>query len=239
MLELHTFGTVALRTRDVGDSVATLVQPKRLALLVYLALAPRRRCRRRDQLVGLFWPELDGEHARGALNQAVRYLRRSLGDEVVISQGEEEVGLNQDLLWCDATAFNLHHNASDFERALEVYRGVFLSGFFADASPEFEQWVEEERNGFRQRARTAASALSQSAEQRGDLKTALHWARRNAAVAPDDESAVARLILLLDHNGDRVGALNTYEALRRRLLEEYGVKPSAETEAVVARIRSR
>ena len=239
MLELHTFGTVALRSRDIGESVATLVQPKRLALLVYLALAPRRRCRRRDQLVGLFWPDLDGEHARGALNQAVRYLRRSLGYDVVISQGEEEVGLDQNLIWCDAAAFNAHHDASEFDRALEVYRGVFLSGFFADASPEFEQWVEEERNGFRQRARTAASTLSEAAEQGGDLKTALHWARRNAAVAPDDESVVARLILLLDQNGDRVGALNTYENLRRRLMEEYGVKPSSETEAVVARIRGR
>ena len=239
MFELHTFGTVALRSRDIGDSVATLVQPKRLALLVYLALAPRRRCRRRDQVVGLFWPELDGVHARGALNQAVRYLRRSLGDDVLISQGEEEVGLNQDLIWCDAAAFNAHHDASEFDRALEVYRGVFLSGFFADASAEFEQWVEDERNGFRHRARAAASALSEVAEKGGDLKAALHWARRNALVAPDDESAVARLILLLDQNGDRVGALNTYEALRRRLLEEFGVRPSAETEAIVARIRGR
>src|SRR5689334_19227218 len=104
MLELQTFGTVGLRSRDIGASVANILQPKRLALLAYLSLAPRRRCRRRDQIVGLFWPELDQEHARGALNQAVRYLRRALGSEVLVSQGEEEIRIDENGLWCDARA---------------------------------------------------------------------------------------------------------------------------------------
>jgi DNA-binding SARP family transcriptional activator len=239
MLELHTFGTVGLRSRDVGDSVAALVQPKRLALLVYLALAPRRRCRRRDQVVGLFWPELDGEHARGALNQALRYLRRSLGDEALLSQGEEEVGVDREVIWCDAVAFSTRYDAGEFDQALAVYQGPFLNGFFADASSEFEQWVEEERAGFRSKALVAASSLSQAAEERADPKAALHWAKRAVTTAPDDESAVARLIRLLDQNGDRVGALQTYEALRRRLQNEFDTKPSKETEAIVAAIRSR
>ena len=71
MLEIQTFGTVGLRNRDGTESQAQIVQPKRLALLIYLALAPRRRCRRRDQVVTLFWPELDQEHARGVLSQAL------------------------------------------------------------------------------------------------------------------------------------------------------------------------
>jgi DNA-binding SARP family transcriptional activator len=239
MLVLQTFGSVGLRSRDADYSIAAPVQPKRLALLVYLSLAPRRRLRRRDQVVSLLWPELDGEHARGALNQAVRYLRRSLGDDVLQSQGEEEVGVDRDRLWCDAIAFRTAYDAGDLEQVLEVYQGPFLNGFFADASPEFEQWVESERAEFRSQATIAATALSEGAEQGADLKQALQWSRRAAAIAPDNEMVVARLIRLLDENGDRVGALSSYEALRRRLMEDFGAKPSSETEAIAARIRAR
>ena len=49
---------------DVRDPVgrevrSVITQSKRLALLSYLALAGRDRFRRRDTVVGLFWPEGD------------------------------------------------------------------------------------------------------------------------------------------------------------------------------------
>jgi DNA-binding SARP family transcriptional activator len=239
MLELQTFGTVGLRSRDIGASVANIVQPKRLALLTYLSLAPRRRCRRRDQIVGLFWPELDQEHARGALNQAVRYLRRALGSEVLVSQGEEEIRTDENALWCDARAFASAIEAGEHEAALAVYKGQFLEGLFVEgASPAYNEWVDNERNGFRRTAGHAASELSIQAERRGDFTDAVRWARRSQAVSPDDEPVTARLISLLDRSGDRVGALRAYDALRQQLREEYHASPSRETEALVAAIRA-
>ena len=47
--------------RSSGDesSLPLSVQPKRLALLVYLALDDATGFRRRDSAVAYFWPELD------------------------------------------------------------------------------------------------------------------------------------------------------------------------------------
>ena len=238
MLELQTFGTVGLRSREVGDSVVAILQPKRLALLVYLSMAPRRRCRRRDQVVALFWPELDQEHARGALNQALRYLRRCIGAKVLISQGEEEVGVEQAALWCDAVAFAAALENQDLEAAATLYKGPFLDSFFvAGAAPEYERWVAEERSGFQSQAAEAASSLAEAADHRRELPAAVHWARRAAAIAPDDEAMVARLIDLLARSGDRVGALSTYESLRHRLSAEFRAIPSSETQAIIDRVR--
>ena len=79
MIQLRLLGGVDLVDPDGrGELRSVLVQPKRLALLVYLALAGDRRFRRRDTLVALFWPELDAEHARGALRQSLRFLRGEL-----------------------------------------------------------------------------------------------------------------------------------------------------------------
>src|SRR2546426_8861371 len=68
---------------------SVLAQPKRVALLAYLAAATPKRLHRRDSLVALFWPELDQEHARAALRQALHGLRHALGEGVLVSRGDE------------------------------------------------------------------------------------------------------------------------------------------------------
>jgi DNA-binding SARP family transcriptional activator len=240
VLELHTFGITGLRTRLAVESTSMLLQPKRLALLIYLALAPRRRLRRRDQVVALFWPDLDEEHARGSLSQGLRYLRRAIGDGMIITQGDEEVGADRTRLWCDAFEFGEACEGGAHGAAAGLYKGVFLDGFYvADASPEYDRWVAEERSRFRGMATRAATALTEAAETEGDRVKAVEWARQAAAHSPDDETVVARLIRLLDLSGDRMGALNTYEGLRVRLREEFGVAPSKETQALIAALLAR
>ncbi len=88
---LRLLGAPDLHDASGRQIPAVLRQPKRLALLAYLALQPRGRFVRRDSLVGLFWPELDQEHARAALRRALHFLRRALGDECIESRGDEEV----------------------------------------------------------------------------------------------------------------------------------------------------
>ena len=82
-----------------------LAQPKRLALLVYLAVA-RGGFRRRDKLLGLFWPELDEVHSRDALSQALRFLRKGCGAGVITARGNDEVGVDRARLLCDAVQFS-------------------------------------------------------------------------------------------------------------------------------------
>ncbi|HXL11495.1 MAG TPA: tetratricopeptide repeat protein, partial [Gemmatimonadales bacterium] len=62
---------------------------------------------------------------------------------------------------------------------------------------------------------------------------------RAVALDPDDESALARLVALLDRSGDRAGALSAFETFRRRLQKEYDATPSPETDARIQAIRAR
>ena len=78
-LELRVLGAMGLRSAAGDDVDALLTQPKRLALLVYLAAATPRGFHRRDKLLALFWPELDQEHARASLRKAVYVVRQALG----------------------------------------------------------------------------------------------------------------------------------------------------------------
>ena len=239
MVRFWILGALDLRAPDGAEVRSVLAQPKRTALLAYVAAASPRGFHRRDTLLGLLWPERDQAHARAALSKAVHYLRRSLGESVVESRGDEELRVNAEQLWCDATAFRAAVNAGAFEDALALYRGDLLAGFFVDDVPEFEHWLETERAALRREAADAAWRLAEEAAVGADAERIAGWARRGVDLAPDDEGGARRAVALLDRVGERAGALRLYGDLAERLRKEWGVEPSVETQRLVAEIRAR
>src|SRR5512142_2400813 len=121
MIDLRTLGTLDLRVRDGPELLSVLSQPKRTALLCYLALAEPHGFHRRDTLLALFWPEADTEHAHASLRQAVRFLRRSLGEDVIRSRGDEDLAIGEGVLACDAVEFEHALAGGEHERALRLY----------------------------------------------------------------------------------------------------------------------
>jgi DNA-binding SARP family transcriptional activator/TolB-like protein len=239
MIQLRTLGSTELSRPDGTAAASVLAQPKRLALLVYLAVASPRGFHRRDTLLAMFWPESDSARARGSLRQALRFLRQSLGRDVIVNRGEDEIGIGAGTLECDVVAFESALDAGDAAAALELCRGPLLDGFFVDASPQWERWLDGERERLRRLAVTAAGRLTDAAARRRDIAGAVEWARVAAGHGPDDETAVRQLIVLLDQAGDRAGALSAYDAFAARLAGEYELTPSPETAAVVSALRER
>ena len=238
MIELHTFGRVELKSSNGHEIRAVLAQPKRAALLAYLAAAQPRGFQRRDALLALFWPDLDQEHARAALRKAVHHLRKALGEDALEGRGDEELRLDDRVVWCDAAAFETALDGGDPEAAIALYQGRFLEAFFVPDAPEFEQWMELERSRLHRRAFEAAWQVTEAEERKGNGFGAAYWARRAAALAPADEAAFRRLMTLLDRLGDRAGALQAYDEFSRRIEVELDIEPSAETQAVARAIRS-
>ena len=238
-IRLRALGGVDLRNAQEQELRLVLAQPKRVALLAYLALATEGGYHRRDALLALFWPELDEDRARRALRQAVHFLRRMLGAHVIEGRGDD-IGLASGSVWCDVHAFNDALKRGDCAGALALYRGDLLHGFFVtDASSEFDEWLARERAALHRRVIDAARSLSESREAAGANADAVEWAHWVAARAPDDEPSQRRLMTLLDRRGDRTGALRVYEHFAERMRKEFGAEPSAETSAQVAAIRAR
>ena len=240
MIRFHTLGVLDLKDHQGCEIRSVLQQPKRLGLLAYLVVASPRRFHRRDSLLALFWPDLDQDHARAALRRALYFLRTELGAEVIAGRGDDEVGVNEDTLWCDAPALDRAVEEGAPERALSLYRGPLLDGLYVSgAAPEYQEWLDRERGRLRSRAAVAAKMLSGQAASEGRLHDAAGWARRMLELAPDDEATLRRLVDLLDQSGDRAGALQAYEDFARRLTQEYELQPSGETRAAVDAIRAR
>src|SRR3989441_11291669 len=231
MIELRMLGRLSLTSADGRDVRSLLGQPRRLALLAYLAAATPQGFHRRDTLLALFWPELDQEHARAALRQALHVVRDALDAGAVTSRGDEEIGLDCDQVSCDVAAFERAVDREQFREALDLYRGDLLEGFFISGAPEFERWLETGRARLREAAARAARNLSERAEARDNLTTAVQLARRAAQLVPSDEAALRRLIAVLDRHGDPAGALQAYEQFAAGVPAGYDTQTARETRA--------
>src|SRR2546426_2803055 len=239
VVEFRILGALNLLSADGHELKVILAQPKRVALLAYLAAATPRRLHRRDSLIALFWPELDQEHARAALRQALHGLRQELGEGMLVSRGDEEVGLDEERLRCDVVEFERATKEGRLADALELYRGELLEGFFIRGAVGFEQWLEDERARLRSVALRSATSLAEQRRAGGDLTESAHWTRRALRIAPFDEPTLRRLIQTLDRLGDRAGALDVYAAFTQRLKAELEADPAPETATLASSIRER
>jgi serine/threonine-protein kinase len=238
-LELCLLGGIELRGAPAGVADDVLSQSKAVALLAFLALSPDGRFQRRDRLIGLLWPELDQSHARTALRQALFKLRGSLGTDVLAVRGNDEVAISPGALRCDAVEFTSAVDAGRLARALELYRGDLMPGFFLSDCIEFERWLEDERRSARERAGAASWALAVALESDREFTAAASWARRAVHHASTDERVLRRAVQMLERLGNRGGAVKLYEDFAARLRADLNVEPSPETRALMNAIRSR
>lgn len=238
-MRLFVLGGVQLIAADAQPLDELLAQTKPLAMLAYLAVSEPHGFHRRDQLLGLLWPELDDTHARGALRKATHVLRGALGEDMVESRGDEEIGLAARALWCDAVEFSDAIAGGRVAQALELYRGDLLPGLFVREAGEFQDWLEQTRARYQRQAATAAWILAERSEAEDRETIAADWARRSVALAPLDERLVRKTLALLGRVGDRAGAVALYEAFQARLQRDFDVQPAPETSALIRQIRNR
>ena len=236
MLQLRMLGPLDVRGEGGASLDELLRQPKRAALLVRLA-ATKSGFQRRDTLLAMFWPELDAERARDALNTALRFLRKTLGQDLVLSRGDEDVGVAPGACWNDCAAFETAIADGRHAEAVDLYRGDFLQGFHVSEAPGFEDWSSIERDRLRDLAVNALRQLTDAAVHSSDGPLALVWARRALALLPHDERVARRLIEVLHAIGDAPGALRVYEEFAKRLRAELGAEPSEKTRAAAERVR--
>lgn len=238
-IHLRLLGSTELRAADGSALDDVVAQPKRLALLAYLAVERPVRLHRRDSLLLLFWPESDETHARGALSQALSFLRRGLGDDVLVSRGVDEVGVDAARIKTDVAHFEEQADAGHHARALSLYHGDLLSGLNISGCNEFDDWLSAERKRLRERAARAARAVAKEAIEGGDGSSAIVAARHALLLEPLDESAARRVLAAYEMAGRPALGLAEYDAFRRRLKDELGIEPSADLQRAAERLRAR
>jgi DNA-binding SARP family transcriptional activator len=214
---------------------AELLWKKNLALLAYLALSPRYT-RSREHLVGLLWGDKPESAARHSLNEALRVLRRAVGEDALHTDATT-VRLEPEAVETDLAAFTRHEAAGEWEAAAGLVGGALLDGFAVPGESAFEDWLTAERVPWERRSVTALVRAAELDLAKGRTQQALALAERAAVLAPTSSQAAGALIRSLALSGDRAGALRRFEEHARLLREQLDTAPDAEVAAIAGRIR--
>lgn len=188
----------------------------------------------RTTLAGTLWPEKSEDKARASLNTELWRVRQVLGgmgecleltrDTVALSLQPEQVDIHR---------FRLLVKRGDvlsLEEAVELYRGDFLDGCYAD-------WCLLEREQLRDLWQGALEGLLRHHESRGEIAEAIAFAKHLHVLDPLREEVHRALMRLYAGLGDRPAALAQYLHCKAILQRELGVPPMPETEALFTRIR--
>ena len=255
----HSAPTVSLfllgppRIERAG-AVPALKYNRARALLAFLALEPGFHTR--DSLADLLWPQEPTSQGRDKLKRMLFELREALGDHCI--EGDRHVVRLAPLstVWVDALAFEADTDpvlpapppAAGFEadsvgsgwrealdrcaRAVDLYRGPLLQGLKIDDAPDFESWLDGQREAYVRRLVLALSRLARGRAQDGRYADALRHARRLVDIAPHHEPGWQLLIDLLMQLGRRDEALHELDRCRRALARELDAEPQAATLAL-------
>jgi predicted ATPase len=148
-----------------------------------------------------------------------------------------DVGIDLEAVWCDAAAFEGALEAGRPDEAVELYGGPFLQGFHVSEAPDFEHWLDRQRERFELHYAAALEQLALQAAGRGDRSASVEWWRKLVAHDPSSSRAVMGLMEALEESGERAAALALAEEFAALLRAEFQAEPDIDVETFAERLR--
>ena len=220
-----------------GQTVELVGQRQR-ALLVAL-LIHHNQVVSSDRLIDLIWGEHAPRTATTSLQNAVSQLRRDLGADIVetrapgyvlAADSDEIDAVRFEALLAQARGLPAAERAALLRSALALWRGPALADL---AGEEFTQGeirrLEELRLDALEERIAADIDLGLHREVIGELETL-------AALTPLRERVCALRMLALYRSGRQAEALRVFREIRTAFVDELGIEPGAELQALHAQV---
>jgi DNA-binding SARP family transcriptional activator/tetratricopeptide (TPR) repeat protein len=208
---------------------------KHLALLVYLAVEGGSH--RRDRLAELLWPKVSATEARHSLATALSVLRAKVGWDALETSRDHarlipgRVTLDLDRLRAGDVL------GSEVTGPLEV--AAFLDGFEINDSTEFTHWKDRQQARLLPVIKDALLVLIDRCRRTGDTRQIEQVADRMLALDELSEEAIRAKMEARAFAGDRLTALEIFEAWKKKLADELHAVPSDLVEGMAIRLRRR
>jgi DNA-binding SARP family transcriptional activator len=201
-------------------------------LVAYLSLS---RSPARTVVAGQLWPDVPDARAHSSLRSAVWRLQKAAPGVVAVSGGSLALarGVRVDVRELTEWAHGVLDPRSDIDGVMPPdvgQAGELLPGWFDD-------WVLLERERLRQLRMHTLEALADKFGRAGRYGEAVQAAHAAVRAEPLRETAHRVLVRIHLAEGNVAEAVRTYESFRKVLLDEMGVAPTAQMNALVSGFR--
>lgn len=243
---MPTLNIVLLGTSQITlDGQPLVLRPRNSArakaILYYLAATGRAETR--ERLAGLLWSDWPEKKAREYLRGELHLLaplRTLYWHEVDGRISLDAAACSSDLAEFRALTERTDVTARDLDRSLGLWSGSFLQGFedaIGAGAALYLEWLQEQRSSWEMVVRATRYRLAEVAVQtQQDLQLGLAACVQMLASEPEREEVHRLKMRLLALAGQRTAALKQYDECATALLDELGVPPSAETNALYDQI---
>jgi DNA-binding SARP family transcriptional activator len=246
-IHIRLFGRPSVLFRGSPVEIAT---KKAVALLAYLVTTGKTHSR--ERLAALLWPEASDDVARTSLRQALRALKDTPLEHVLLVD-RTSIGVSDDI-HSDVRAFQTYFarardlsapydrysldNVSQMQALASLYHDDFLADFNLPSNPEWEDWQQFRRIEFQYQATQLFEALARYYANQRLVDSGLQMVSRWLELDPYNESghSVKMGLFALSQQTER--AIEQYHLLVRLLAREQAKPPSAQTQALYEQIRS-
>ena len=205
------------------------------AILAYLAV--KQRPITREHLAALFWPDEPTSIGRGNLSRDLHNLTKILPDCWELDR-QSVAFFPADHLVLDTYLLDKWEKELQFNQAAALVRGEFMEGLYLNENPDFESWLQHEREVWRGKTESVLQHAIQYFENIGELPRAIELTHQLLEIAPWQESAHQSLMKLLCWSGQNEKALRQYVLCQNILLEELDVEPQEETQTLYQQIKT-
>lgn len=247
LCQVELFGGAGVQVGGRRISERAWKKSKARLLFLMLVLANGKEIPR-DQILDYLWPDMDEHRARNNFYVVWSAMKLALtpgadkGTPCVYTDNSRGVCklatrlVQSDIARFEGLVARLNSTSSSVEKLslCEELAGIYLGELLP--GDIYEDWFSSARDKYRVQFADAMLLASGLLHQRGEIPRALIMARRGLEEDPLREDLGQAALQLQIASGQRSAAIETFMNIKRRLCDELGIDPSAETVRLYERV---
>lgn len=224
--QFKLLGTLLIQ--EDGRPSTVMKYSKGCALLAYLIATGQPQ--RRESIADLLWDAPSTANSLTNLRKLIYRIRPLIPQlEITRQQLSFQANPSDDIDYLTLVSALEGADISRLDKALSLYQGELLDGFYLDDNTHFYEWLLVERERLHVRVLAGHRRLADWHEEQENFQEGVMIARRWVELNDLDEEAHRYLMRFLNRSGQPLAAMAQYQTLSQLFEEELGVTPSAET----------
>lgn len=195
------------------------------ALLYYLLI---KKVVSRDEVADIFWPRSNDKRARISLRNAIHKIKQAFDSDIISTPNKAVLSIEgNNSIYIDVDVFE-----KDPDNNLDLYTGDFLQGFYIKDSPDFEYWVLEQKNYYKDNYINTIKKTIENDFNNNNFENLKKNIINLISLESYDEFGYLYLFKMYCLKGRYDKIINEYHNFRKLLKDELGLEPSCEIEEI-------
>jgi len=239
MLKIYGLGRFKVKYADKEKGIDNWTSNKALKLFKYFILH-REKELYNDELVEIFWPDVDPNTGKKRLYNTIYLLRKNLEMKDIVVNKTTSYKFNEDYkCWIDWEQFleiynNLDNNVTikRLKQAVELYKGDLFPAL------RYENWIEDTRTNLKEKYLDILYKLSEKLYEENKHVESLMYLNKGMEDETYREDYYNLIMKNLAQTGRMYDAISTFENYRRLVKDELDIDPGASITKTYQQIRN-